>query len=856
MALRLFRSSVTPYRHTLPKLMHPSSENGIFDEHKVLHDLKHFLPAQAPLKDFIHHNTLHAFQGETFHTALHKAARIFGYKTYFTVNEYRKLYAEGRIRPEILQAKIAERYGPASWATWQHKLLDQPYDSTIIPRIGALRSHWKRDRRVDLDALVHTMLFRTLNSFLDQGVAIWNFPVWNKGFLECLRELEKHAWTGFFRSERARGLLMDESTSITELLTILVGDGSLFADYLFDQQFGHSGWSGLVSTIEDMPSCLLDRRNIALRDVIIFELLLEIDALDDHFPKGWEPLASGMKHRPRPLFHDVPRSDLEDVRSLWHEAYEWSYYDGILAALVEQPPMNSATPVTPKLQALFCLDDRECSLRRYLEREDPGIFTFGTPGHFGVEFYYRPDQGKFNTKVCPAPITPRYVIKEVDKKEKLGRDVHFTKHSHGLASGWLISQTLGFWSALKLFINIFKPSMSPGTSDSFKHMDALASLTVESTDPAIEEDGLQVGFTVPEMAARLKALLKSIGLVNDFAPLIYVIGHGASSVNNPHYAAYDCGACSGRPGSVNARVICFMANHPGVRALLTKEGIVIPDATRFVGGLHDTTRDEIAFYDGGKLEGPHRDLHTWAVERFRNALDVNAKERSRRFESVDTMEPAARVHERVKRRSVSLFEPRPELNHATNALCIVGRRELTKGVFLDRRSFLNSFDAQVDPDGSYLLGILNAAAPVCGGINLEYFFSRMDNQKLGAGSKLPHNVMGLVGVANGIEGDLRPGLPSQMIEVHDPVRLLLIVEHDPAVVLRTIKKVAATYQWFENEWVHLVVVDPKDRSLHRFAEGGFRPYTTLRKTVPTVSDILSILEKETENVDVHLLESA
>jgi uncharacterized protein YbcC (UPF0753/DUF2309 family) len=103
-------------------------------------------------------------------------------------------------------------------------------------------------------------------------------------------------------------------------------------------------------------------------------------------------------------------------------------------------------------------------------------------------------------------------------------------------------------------------------------------------------------------------------------------------------------------------------------------------------------------------------------------------------------------------------------------------------LFLDRRSFLNSFDYRIDPEGKYLFNILKAAAPVCGGINLEYFFSRVDNQKLGAGSKLPHNVMGLIGVANGYDGDLRPGLPSQMIEIHDPVRLLVIVEHLPEVV--------------------------------------------------------------------------
>jgi uncharacterized protein YbcC (UPF0753/DUF2309 family) len=172
------------------------------------------------------------------------------------------------------------------------------------------------------------------------------------------------------------------------------------------------------------------------------------------------------------------------------------------------------------------------------------------------------------------------------------------------------------------------------------------------------------------------------------------------------------------------------------------------------------------------------------------------------------------VYEEVQQRSVSLFEPRPELNHATNSLCIVGRKELNNRLFLDRRAFLNSYDYKVDPDGKYLLNIINAAAPVCGGINLEYFFSRVDNERLGAGSKLPHNVMGLIGVANGFEGDLRPGLPIQMVEVHDPIRLMLIIEQIPDVVLDTIQRNASTYEWFINEWVILAVIHPETREVY------------------------------------------
>ena len=132
----------------------------------------------------------------------------------------------------------------------------------------------------------------------------------------------------------------------------------------------------------------------------------------------------------------------------------------------------------------------------------------------------------------------------------------------------------------------------------------------------------------------------------------------------------------------------------------------------------------------------------------------------------------------------------------------------------------------------------------------------MDNQKLGAGTKLTHNVMGLIGVANGIEGDLRPGLPSQMIEVHDPVRLLIVVEHDHEVVLRTIQKVAATYEWFINEWVNLVTVHPVTKAIHRFKDGAFFPYAPKYTAIAEVDDILYRLEEEMENHPVCLLKGA
>jgi uncharacterized protein YbcC (UPF0753/DUF2309 family) len=165
---------------------------------------------------------------------------------------------------------------------------------------------------------------------------------------------------------------------------------------------------------------------------------------------------------------------------------------------------------------------------------------------------------------------------------------------------------------------------------------------------------------------------------------------------------------------------------------------------------------------------------------------------------------------------------------------------------------MNSYDYRIDPDGTILTSVMKPLGPVAGGINLEYYFSRVDNHKLGAGTKLPHNVMGLFGVANGIDGDLRPGLPSQMIEVHDPVRLLIIVEHFPEVVLNVIKSVDAMYEWFINEWINLVAINPETKEYFLFKEGNFVPYSPIPQKVEKVEDMTPIIENTLENIPVYL----
>jgi len=830
-------------------------EQTSFDEHKVLHDLKHYLPAQAPLKDFIHHNTLHTFQQQKFHDACRTATKLFGYKTKLQLDEYRALYQSGRIRKDVLERIVSERVGRDKTNDCIKKLVEHDYDTYVYPRIGLLRANWEAVYRVDLDQLTHPFLFRILCNYLDQGISIWGFPIGDQDFLQAVREMEQESRISFFKKPRAREILLSDDCSISRLLRILVGDETLYEQYLYDQQFAHPGWSGMVAVAEDQPQFFLNRKKITLHDLVVFELLLEIDSLDAQFGDIWSPMASKLTSRAEPLFADVPRTELDEALEIWHDAFEWSYYNSVLAAIQQQDKPQEELSVNKSFQAMFCLDDRESSLRSYIERLDPECETFGMPGFFGVEFYFQPEHGKFHMKLCPAPVTPKYLIKETQTQHARKSEPLLSNLSHTMFRGWLTAHTLGIYSAVRLALNFFWPTTSPAMASSATHMYQLSSLTIENKNPDDVENGLQIGFTIDEMAIRLENLLRGIGIIDHFAPIFYVFGHGASSANNAHYAAYDCGACSGRPGSVNARVICHIANHPKVREILRSKGINIPDSTQFVGALHDTTRDDASYFDENALSPENLERHHRNVPIIAGALDLNSKERSRRLLSINVKNTAQSVHASTRRRSIALFEPRPELNHATNAICVVGRRSLTSRLFLDRRAFLNSINHAIDPDGKYLLMVMRPVAPVLGGINLEYFFSRMDNHRMGAGTKLPYNIMGLFGVANGSDGDLRPGLPSQMIEVHDPVRLLVIVEHYPEVVLRSINQEPATYEFYINEWLHIVAVHPDTREIFLFKDGEFIPFKPLPETVDTISDPTPVIESAFRAPTTHIVDA-
>jgi uncharacterized protein YbcC (UPF0753/DUF2309 family) len=147
-------------------------------------------------------------------------------------------------------------------------MLNGPVNGSPIKRIGTLRKNWKSTYKVDMDSRVHPSLFRLISSYIDQGISTWNFPVHENGFLASIRSLEENSYSSFFQSKRAKQLLNDPSTTLEYLLQLLLGDEELVEHYLFDQQFAHPGWSGMVAVLEENPTHLLNSKTVSFYDFV------------------------------------------------------------------------------------------------------------------------------------------------------------------------------------------------------------------------------------------------------------------------------------------------------------------------------------------------------------------------------------------------------------------------------------------------------------------------------------------------------------------------------------------------------------------------------------------------------------
>jgi hypothetical protein len=752
----------------------------------------------------------------------------------------------------------------------------------------------------DADLLVHEVLIPFCAAFLDQGLAHWQMPRRDDGAYRAFCALYRGrggppaGWARGLAAEVARleAAGVGPLESIHESLALLGVGEEEWDDFIPATLLALRGWAGMVRQIEARGDRVV--RPVAPGSLVEFlavRLVLERLALTytARAAPGWtgpldalrDELRRRLGSRPAPsveqrafqvfqlaqvlcwvpeelhrlsgpgwetLLREIETFSPLERRRTFHLAYERRFCTQALDAVALHAPKATPRPGRPRFQALFCLDEREESLRRHLEELAPDAETFSLAGFYFIPMYYRGEADAHFVPLCPGAVRPaHWVVEEVvgagagrQWRARARRALGLVSHRFYIGNrtfvvGAVLAAAVGVLASVPLVARTFFPRLTARARRRFGRFvrAPLTRLKLERTEFTPGPEGGHVGFSLDEMADVGERVLRDVGLTANFARLVLTFGHGSTSSNNPHESAHDCGACGGARGGPNGRALAQILNDPRVRERLGRRGIAVPPDTVFVGGMHNTSSEALTLYDADLVPPTHRQDFQAAREALKRACERDAHERCRRFESAPLTLPFAAARQHVEGRAEDLAQVRPEWGHATNAISIVGRRELTRGLFLDRRAFLTSYDpTQDDADGTVLTRILQAVFPVCAGINLEYYFSYVDNTGWGCGTKLPHNIAALVGVMDGAASDLRTGLPWQMVEIHEPVRLLNIVETTPEVMLRTLDRAPGIGRLCRNGWCHLAVIHPATRKLSVYRDGRFQDYQPQATALP------------------------
>jgi uncharacterized protein YbcC (UPF0753/DUF2309 family) len=329
----------------------------------------------------------------------------------------------------------------------------------------------------------------------------------------------------------------------------------------------------------------------------------------------------------------------------------------------------------------------------------------------------------------------------------------------------------------------------------------------------------QIGLSMDEKVEKVAAYLKLTGFTSGFSRLVVLMAHSAKQINNPHILAYGCGACSGRFGGPNARVFVNIANDIKIRKLLAKKHqINIPEDSWFVAAEHDTTGDLIEWFDTDLIPETHKNAFQQFKEYVIQASWLSAQERCKRFASAPKSISAKQAAVHVRARAASPDQPRAELGHQGCAVAFIGRRSMHQGVFWDRRPFMVSYDPYNDPNGDTLQAQLLGNGVVGVGIAMDYYFSRIQNGYLGSGNKATHNIAGNFGVMDGTSSDLLTGLARQMTELHEPMRLIVIVETTLETIGAIYDRQADIRGLIDNEWIILAVKNPDTAEMHEISK--------------------------------------
>jgi uncharacterized protein YbcC (UPF0753/DUF2309 family) len=642
----------------------------------------------------------------------------------------------------------------------------------------------------------------------------------------CLYE----AWLESVRHDRGIEIMMGErglhrcfealpgtAEALLTLATEELGiDEAALIDYCHALLLDVNGWASWVAYLR-WQARLADSEEDALPQLLAVRMAWEL-VLWRHV-RGQDPDAVGLlTRRWQQQFARLPEL-LERHRErqrpawIWQRAAEIAFQDLLHGKLLAPTPSENAPADRPALQAALCIDVRSEVFRRHLEAQSDEIQTLGFAGFFGLPIAYAPAGAGYSRPQLPGLLSPAITVSEASDEESLDvRARRLNRAARWSAVGRAAPGSFGYVESVGIGF-AFKLLRESIWGEDQKH----PVNTVCDEHAHFELRGADGVLDTAAQAGLAAGILGAMTLTGNFAPVVFLAGHGSSTRNNPHAAGLDCGACGGQTGEINVRVLAQVLNDPKVRECLAADhGVAIPADTRFVPAIHDTTTDDMRVLDAlPETEAP---VAAW----LQSAGAAARRERSGKLGLAE-----ARAEEGIRARSRDWSQVRPEWGLAGNACFIVAPRARIKHLDLGGRSFLHDYNWQADRANGYpvLELIMTAPMVVTHWINMQYNASVIDNDRYGSGNKVLHNVVGgNLGVFEGNGGDLRIGLPMQSLHdgerwMHDTLRLSVYIDAPAEAIADIASRHQVVSQLIDNEWLYLYRLDDANGEIQRLHEG-------------------------------------
>ena len=786
-----------------------------------------------PLKDFVAVNPFLGLSSKPFAQASQTMATSAGARMTMPRSFYAEALASGRIAEADLAAALIQSKAAAGLTLDFSRLkqaIDNPNSTRFEPNATVADVAGRVTGR-DWSTLVVDRISFWAASYFDEGQAAWvsslrNSPPYSawrqdamidrtpelmglRNFRGIVQSLPDNADAMLVEGIRLLGIGVPDFEAYFHRLLMRVGGWASYARY----QVWQSELQG------DKNACLTE----LLAVCIAWEVaLLESHRSRDAFVDAW--------NEARRCWRSADEPDSEFViDEILQSAYEIAWQRGLLASLSE-----TRSPVTGKrkrIQAAFCIDVRSEVFRRAFERTSPDIETIGFAGFFGFPIEFVPLGEMSGRAQCPVLLTPRFIVCET----VLGAQAPETERILGLRI--LRRRVANAWRAFKMaavssfgFVETMGwtylgklASDGLGFSRTVVHpaadgIDAAITARLSPRITAHEIDGRMTGFTPAEQIAMAEAVLTAMSLREGFARVVMLVGHGSTTVNNPHARGLDCGACGGHSGEANARVAAAILNLAWVRRELGARGIRIPEDTIFLGCLHDTSTDEVTVFNSPDVPASHQHDLVHLHESLQRAGRSARRERAPRL----NLDPGSAIDAQIIARTRDWSQLRPEWGLAGCAAFIAAPRMRTEAIDLHGRVFLNSYDWRQDEGFRVLELIMTAPMIVASWISLQYFGSTVDNRVFGCGNKVLHNVVGTLGVLEGNGGDLRSGLPWQSVHdgerlIHEPMRLSVVIAAPIEAINAVIVKHEVVRELVEHGWIHLFAMADTPSPIRRYS---------------------------------------